>query len=188
MKGSQGTLEDYQRAEQFLEPNVNQLVRNEQVTPNWINESNRFSYKRQLPDGKQFLLVDASHNTREPAFDHERLATALSQATGVECTAVDLPFERFEFVEDGQEIHFVVGDARYDCNLTNYECCQIGQVESPSRELERTSPDGKWIAFLQDHNLFVRSVESGEVIQLSDDGVGKYDYTASLPSPPRKVE
>ncbi|MCH8293490.1 DPP IV N-terminal domain-containing protein [Candidatus Poribacteria bacterium] len=188
MKGSQGTLEDYQRAEQFLEPNVNHLVRNEQVTPNWINESNRFSYKRQLPDGKQFLLVDASQNTREPAFDHERLATALSQATGVECTAVDLPFERFEFVEDGQAIHFVVGDARYDCNLTNYECCQIGQVESPSRELERTSPDGKWVAFLQDHNLFVRSVESGEVIELSDDGVGKYDYTASLPSPPTMVD
>ncbi len=185
---AQGTREDYERAELFLRPNVTRLVLNERVTPNWIDESDRFWYRSELPDGKQFLLVDAAETTREPAFDHDRLAAGLSQAADTQYVGSDFPFDEFEFVDEEAAIRFEVDGVQYVCELADYLCERAEPEEVPAqRELERESPDGKWIAFLKDHNVYVRSAGSGEVIQLSDDGVDDYDYIASLPDPPQMV-
>src|SRR5437588_354443 len=43
------------------------------------------------------------------------------------------------------------------------------------------SPDGRWIAFVRDHNLFVSSTETGQEIQLTRDGERDYDYATPLP-------
>lgn len=205
--GAQGTRADYQRAEQFLSPNVDELVLNESVNPEWIGESDRFWYRRQLPDGKLFLVVDADRATREPAFDHERLASALSQATGTTFEADNLPFETFELGEEVRlggdargSIELTVDELAYRCDLQSYACEPAegrrgergggrggggrgGAGFGGQPRLNRPSPDGKWVAFHRDHNLWVRSTESGEEIRLSDDGEAANDYMESLPSP-----
>lgn len=52
------------------------------------------------------------------------------------------------------------------------------------------SPDGKWRAFIQDKNVYVRSLDSdgdeGEPIALSSDGGGGFDYSEPLWSPDSK--
>ena len=48
---------------------------------------------------------------------------------------------------------------------------------------EVPSPDGKLLAFVRDHNLWVRVRATGEQIQLSHDGAHHYDYATPLPSP-----
>ncbi|MGD2217444.1 MAG: DPP IV N-terminal domain-containing protein [Gemmatimonadales bacterium] len=187
---AQGTREDYQRAERFLRPSVDSLVLNERVAPNWIAETDRFWYRRELPDGKQFLLVDPDQNTRDPAFDHERLAAGLSEAVAdTQYVGTDLPFDEFEFVEEKAAIRVEADGAEFVCDLTDYACEKREPEEEPEeRRLEEESPDGKWVAFLEDHNVYVRSVETNEVIQLSDDGVEGYDYTEYLPSTPDMVQ
>src|SRR5262245_38063262 len=63
------------------------------VTPHWFANETRFWYRNDLRGGaKEFILVDAEKGTRRPAFDHEKLAAALSKAAGEEFKADRLPF------------------------------------------------------------------------------------------------
>ncbi len=59
--------------------------------------------------------------------------------------------------------------------LENYQC---RTVPKPPRILGhgRLSPDGREIAFPREHNLYVRSRDGTEEIQLTDDGEPYYDY------------
>src|SRR5690606_13560315 len=50
------------------------------------------------------------------------------------------------------------------------------------------SPDGLWQAFTRDHDLYVRSMESGDEIRLTSDGVDGWDYATPLPNPLRLIE
>lgn len=182
---AQGTAEDYARAERFLPSNLDGLVLNERVTPNWIGRSDRFWYRRDLPDGEEFVVVDAARNTRRPAFDHARLAAGLASVLGREVQANRLPLERFEFTDDETAIEVWVDSARWRCSLATYECAaaEPRSEEPAGRRRMGRSPDGKWEVFVRDHNLYVRSTETGEEIQLTHDGERYYAYATPLPSP-----
>src|SRR5262249_31753929 len=52
-----------------------------QMTPHWLRNDAGFWYRNDLADGtREFILVDAIKGTRDPGFDHRRLAKALSGA------------------------------------------------------------------------------------------------------------
>jgi hypothetical protein len=44
------------------------------------------------------------------------------------------------------------------------------------------SPDGKWAAYVDHYNLFVRNLSTGAVAQLTSDGERFWDYATPLPS------
>jgi dipeptidyl-peptidase 4 len=175
---AQGTVEDYQRAEKFLPGNVRHLVHVADVRPNWIEKTNRFWYHRNGPTGAEFILVDADHNSSTPAFDHEKLAAVLSHNTKREYKPTELPFDHIEFVDSGKAIRFEADDAQWTCTLSDYECKQ-GPPENPYESL---SPDKRWSAYVKDFNLFVRDVSTGQVLQLTQDGLAGWDYATPLPS------
>src|SRR5512135_818212 len=90
------TPADYARAERQLAAAVNPLVIGGQVSANWL-AGDSFWYRYQVPDGYEFMLVDPTARTRQPAFDHARLAAALSTAAKGDYTAHTLPFRAFAF-------------------------------------------------------------------------------------------
>ena len=51
-------------------------------------------------------------------------------------------------------------------------------IDDTTNENEITSPDNKWIAFSKDYNLYVKSLESEEVKQLSKSGKKEYEYAS----------
>lgn len=175
---AQGTLEDYQRAQRFLPGNLRHQVFIADVRPNWIEKTNRFWYHRVGPKGAEFVLVDADHNTAAPAFDHEKLAAALSRTTKREYKPTELPFDNIEFVDKGQAIRFQMDNAQWTCKLANYEC-QEGPAVNWNEVL---SPDRRWAAYVKSYNLYVRDVSTGQVAQLTQDGVADWDYATPLPS------
>lgn len=174
---AQGTLEDYQRAQRFLSGNLRNVVSVADVRPNWIEKTNRFWYRRVGPNGSEFILVDAENNTSGPAFDHAKLAAALSHASTHEYQSTKLPLEDLEFAE-GNAIRFNLAKKLWTCTLADYQC-----KESPADDPnESLSPDKKWAAYVQDHNLYVRNVSTGSVVKLTDDGIRSWDYATPLPS------
>jgi len=182
----QGTRADYQRAEQFLAPAVNDLVLNERPSPHWIADSDRFWYVRQLAAGKHFVIVDPAARTRVPAFDHDRLAAGLATVTGMEVTGSELPFDTFEFIDDESSIRVAVEGDSLVCDLQSYACRREGEAPPDGPQgprLEVASPDGQWVAYQRNYNLWVRSTASGEEFPLSSDGAFEYDYSASIASP-----
>src|ERR1051326_8148105 len=70
-----------------------------QITPHWFRENTRFWDRNDLREGcKDFCVVNPNHGTRQPAFDHQKLAASLSKATGKEFKPDKLPFSEIEFV------------------------------------------------------------------------------------------
>ncbi len=175
---SQITWADYTRAEQFLPWNATKLIFNAEVHPNWIAGSDRFWYHRAGRDGATFMLVDPATGRSEPAFDHVRLAAALSQTAGAHYVHTALPFETFAFTHDEHAIQFDVAGKRWTCDLTTYDCVPDAIEETPKTEAR--SPDGRWAAFVQDDNLFVRAIATGTERQITTDGT-RYNAYATLP-------
>ncbi len=173
----QGTASDYRHAEEFLPGNLQKTVYVADVFPNWIGRSDRFWYLKMGPAGTEFMLVDAQKNTLGPAFDQARLAEALSHATGRSYRANHLPFYFFHYVNEGAGIDFEIGQTEWACTLSNYECRR-----QPERaRYESLSPNGEWAAFVRNHNLYVRHVSTGAVVQLTYNGVPGDDYATPLP-------
>ena len=97
------TSADYARAEDFMGYNTAPLVYRAGVRPNWM-ENDRFWYRVTTAEGAEFIVVDPEAGTRRPAFDHARVAAALSSASGVRYDAHHLPFTEIELPADGKSV------------------------------------------------------------------------------------
>jgi dipeptidyl-peptidase-4 len=176
----QGSKADYERAEQFLGQNARLLVAGQTVTPVWLPNSDRFWYRNNTGAGSEFLVVDPAAGTKQKAFDHVRLAAALSIANDTAYEPHKLPFQTFEFLDNGRTIRFELDTLRGGtCNVTTYLCTAWSKPErKPAGEVR--SPDGKWIAFTRAGNVWVRAVDGGAETQLTNDAAPDYGYATPL--------
>jgi dipeptidyl aminopeptidase/acylaminoacyl peptidase len=176
-----------------------------QVTPNWFHDNTRFWYRNDLAGGtREFVLVDAEAGKRGPAFDHKKLAAALSKAAGKEYTADRLPFDSIDFVQDDKAVRFKIAGTTWQCDLSSYACFppaaaappdagspdhEAGDVELvQQRQAERSgrSPDGDWTAFVKESNVFVRDANGNET-KLTKDGTAAVAYGMLNWSPDSKA-
>lgn len=180
------TADDYARAERFMGYSTAPLVFRTAVRPNWLPDD-RFWYRVSVPGGAEFVLVDPARATKEPAFDHTRLAAALSSAASGKYTALTLPFNDFEYTSDTTAIEFAASKRRWRCDRAGASCTLLeaaGEVRAgappgggpPSARAQILSPDGTRAAFVRDHNLWVRDVKSGPETQMTTDGAAEFAY------------
>ncbi|MEX2531008.1 MAG: alpha/beta fold hydrolase [Gemmatimonadota bacterium] len=169
------TSEDYARAEQFLPWNVRQMVSNDLVDPTWL-DNDRFWYRNRIPEGHAFVLVDPAASTQRPAFDHVRLADALSAAADTVYQPYVLPFSEFDFLDGDRAVEFWTDEfARWAVDLDTYAV--TGPESVPQRLDDRVlSPDGRWEAFQRDYDVWVRSTGTGAETRLSRNGEEHYGY------------
>jgi dipeptidyl aminopeptidase/acylaminoacyl peptidase len=93
------------------------------IKPNWFADNTRFWYCKDLRGGgKEFVLVDAAKGIRTLAFNHEKLATALSKAAGEAFKGDRLPFSEITFVDDSQAVQFQAANRTWRCDLNSYQC------------------------------------------------------------------
>jgi hypothetical protein len=103
----------------------------DRVEPHWFANDSRFWYRNNLRNGtKEFVLVDAEKGKRGPAFDHAKLATALSKAANEKYEADRLPFDAIEFVDDGKAIRFSSRGKSWRCSLDDYVCTEARPDEN----------------------------------------------------------
>lgn len=178
---AQGTPEDYARARRFLPDNRDGLVLNEQPVARWIGETDRFWYRREASaEGEEFMLVDAATATRAPLFDHARLAGVLAARLDTTVTATDFPFDVFELSDDARTIEFELDDdVRWRCSIVEYTCERLPEEEEDAGR----SPDGRWVVFVRDHDLILRSTENGREQRLTADGTPEHAWATRMPSP-----
>ncbi len=187
---------DYVRA-QGLRERQEALVRNVPEPASWVGTTRRFVYRRAQPDGHTFVMVDADTREKSPAFDHARIAAALSTATGGTYTATRLPFSSFTFVPDEDAIAATVEGRRWTCRLDGDATCTSPDVPPPG-EIRRgitgpvrpdfpgtprahASPDGRWEAVVDNFNVAIRQAGTTTLTRLSTDGSeGDYYDPASI--------
>jgi dipeptidyl-peptidase-4 len=165
---AQLTKADYDRAARFLAQNQDKSVLNASVAPHWLPGGDRFWYRRQTTSGHfEFVIVDAAAGgSRKPAFDHAAVAAGLTQALGKPVEADELPFQVFRFGAKGA-IEAVIDGKLWSCAA---RLCTSGAAPAPS-VIEVASPDGKWLAYVKDYNIWIKPAGGGEGFALTTDGV-----------------
>jgi len=172
------TAQDYARAEQFMGYHTTPLVLGAPVRPSWL-PGDRFWYHNTIPQGAEFVLVDPARRTRSRAFDHERVAAALSRAADTTYGAFSLPFTQLDFSSDGRSISFDIGSRRWTCDVQGAQCTGETRRGDDARRNAIASPDGKRAAFIRDHNLWVRDLTTGAEKPLTTDGSKDFGYATN---------
>jgi dipeptidyl aminopeptidase/acylaminoacyl peptidase len=181
---SQGTAADYDRALGLRERWL-YLTENLSEPAVWVGNTSRFHYRKTVRGGFQFMIFDAATRDKRAAFDHERLAAALSKGTGEPYAALRLPFVDFRFSSDERSIEMTVGGTPWTCRLADYVCATrpasrparqprsfgaVRDLEVPADNRPKRSPDGAWEAFVQNFNIVIRPAGRSTVTVLSSDG------------------
>ncbi len=181
------TAKDYERAEAFLGYNTSPFVDRANLSPNWL-PGDKFWYSVSTAQGNEFILVDPAKKTRTTAFDSQKLAAALSTASGKTYDANKLPFQSIGYSADGKSILFSVDAEKWAYNpATNQVTADTSKpVAGKTAALtgrasrgggnEVMSPDRSKAVFIKDYNLWVRDVASGKQTQLTTDGVKDFGY------------
>jgi dipeptidyl aminopeptidase/acylaminoacyl peptidase len=164
---AQGTAADYERA-RSLKATYEQAAGVVAEPATWIETTSRFWYRRAVPGGNEFVVVDAATKQKQPAFDHARLAAALSAATGRPYGALTLPFARIAYTKDEHGLEVAVDAAPWTCDLASYTCRKVERRSDFSEsglprdcrtlptDTPLVSPDGRWEALVQNFNVAIR--------------------------------
>jgi dipeptidyl aminopeptidase/acylaminoacyl peptidase len=108
------------------------------IEPHWLAGGTRFWYSRDLAGNmKKFVLVDAVKGSREPAFDHARLAAALGKAMGKPLDAQRLPIEGLNFSQNEPYVVVRCEGKFWKCDLRNYE---LQEEKGPSKPAPSVPP------------------------------------------------
>ncbi len=166
---------DYAAAERFLGTKTTPLVFGAVAGVTWLH-ADRLWYRNTFAGGYEFIETNVSAQTRRRAFDHERLAAALSAATDTTYDPFDLPLTRLQTAAGGEAIEFDVDPQRFSCDIRTYRCTDLTAWSGRSVSV---SPDRTRAAFIRDYNLWLRDLISGEEIQLTTDGVEDFGYATN---------
>lgn len=185
---AQGTATDYNRA--FSYPDrVKDKVFYSGVTPQWLGSTDKFWYIRTTPTGKIYTLVDAVKKTRSPLFDHLKLAEKLSAATEKKIELENLSLPSLHLSDNADTLTFLLYNKKWSYVQSSGKLSQQakdieqkwgywGTVDNERKGEPVISPDKKWSAFVRDHNLFLKNLESGTERALSTDGSYENYYSA----------
>ena len=129
---AQITAGDYQRAQSLRQQYESAAVLVPD-TPTWAGTTHRFYYRRSVANGFEFVIVDADTQRKERAFDHTRLAEALSRASGRTYSPTRLPFNNFTFNDALSAIDMTIDGARWTCTLADYAVPHAGRRRPRAR-------------------------------------------------------
>lgn len=180
--GSALTAQDYDRASRFLPDNIPALVLNARFEPHWRSGTpERFTYRRELGKGRlEFVSVEAATGRRTPAFPHEIIAQGLRTASGKDVDATRLPLADFE-EGTNRTIRFSAFGSQWSCGTLRAGCRKL---EAPAAfdPLAVPSPDGRWLAYFEGGNLWVRSRDGQERFALTTDAAPHLSYASHVQS------
>ena len=184
---AQGTAADYARAE-GLRDRLKGTVVNAVDQTAWIDSTSRFWYRRSTKTGSEFVLVDADTREKRAAFDHTRLAAALTPLLGHSVDPAALPLTTIAFTEGERALVVTADSSPVRCTLADYQCAKLPPrqgggrggnpgvggglygARAPEPDVPRVSPDKMWEAMIRNDNLYIRKVGATQGVLLSTDG------------------
>lgn len=189
---AQGTVEDYNRAYAMKEKYSASKIFYSNVQPQWIRGTHQFWYVRQTPEGRIYVVVDADKKTRRNLFDNEKLAKALSVASGREVKAERINLERLRVDKSLDTLRFNYAQRMWKYAIRKNQLMAEGNVPVPPQrphwmvvDDEKKggpvpSPDRKYVAYIKNDNIYVRNIATGQEKQLSVDGTLSNYYSSYI--------
>lgn len=172
---AQGTAADYERAA-GLKAKYEAAVVDIAGTPSWIGNTHRLWYRKLSRGMNLYMIFDAGTLQKNPAFDHDKIASSLSKLTGNTYKAQDLPLTQLRFDNSLTSFTANLDSTTLRCTIADSVCSKTEFPTRPPSPIR--SPDGKWEALIINYNLAIREINAKEPIVLSTDGSEGNYYNA----------
>ncbi|HKR11499.1 MAG TPA: hypothetical protein VJT15_05565, partial [Pyrinomonadaceae bacterium] len=153
---AQGTIADYDRAN-GLRAKYEAAAIDMAGQPAWIGTTHRFWYRKLSRGASEFVIFDADTLKKQPAFDHAKIATSLSQLTGNTYKPHDLSLAQLRFDNSIGSFTATIDGTNIRCSISDSSCTKVDPPSQGGNRPERPvkSPDGKWEASINNYNLVV---------------------------------
>jgi len=183
--------EDYQHALN-LGPHYASLVDGEPSDPAWV-DAGHFIFRRGVlrenhAPVQEYWLVDVDTGVQRVLFERTRLAAALARASGLPVDADALGLRHLTF-SPPIHLNFRRGRDHWRCNLAADQCEVVSRdperyswdmtpAQNAGQAHARTSPDGRWRAWVEHGQLVVARADGGGRPWRSREG-SEADYHAA---------
>ena len=170
-RGRHLTAGDYVRAEQFMPYETAPLVDDDVQHVHWLR-GKRFWFIDHDASGDHYRIMDAATGKVAAAFNQVKLAAALGNAIGKPVPAAKLRITAIKIVHGRLEV--TRAGKHFTCELSGVGHCSA----RPQRAHEHgiLSPNGQYVVFIRNWNLWVRDVRTGRLRQLTFQGVKNFGY------------
>jgi dipeptidyl aminopeptidase/acylaminoacyl peptidase len=191
---------NWELAEKFNAETMRRVTYSTTVAPRFIGKTDSLWYNWRDRNGNTFYLVFPPTRTKQPLFDHVRLAAALAAAHRKPYDPNKLPFTSVNFTKDHKAIRFTVDSTRYEWNLAAETIRNMGrpprgdslppdeerevgtggqqlfggggggQFGNQQGDFRNWSPDSSVFVFARDHNLYLVEKGKTDTLKLTTDG------------------
>ena len=170
---------NYQSAVSFMQANYNNKTAfNLHTRVNWFKDGSGFwfvDYGKNKKSYKTVLFKNTS--IVKELFNQQKLAEALNILNDTKLEENNLSLSNIQPTKEG--FSFSTKKKNYSLNIDSYKLIEVEKTEKKSKsEFESISPDGKWIAFTKNYNLYLKSTGTKRIHQLSFDGKKGYEYAS----------
>jgi len=196
---AQGTKADYQRADGLSTLGAGKVFRTK-VTPHWSSDNSRFWYRNDLAGGaRQFVVVDVAKGKRAAAFDHAKVAAALTKETGKKCTATHLPIDQLVLPADAAAVRFYALNSGWECDRSTSKLFKVPGMEKPKSIAPPRGTGGrrsrgsqgapgargaslrdKWTVLAKEGDLYLREKDGDTEYRLTSDGKADDAYSSRV--------
>lgn len=189
---AQGTLREYKKAI-TLDSLFRDKVFNSPSSFHWL-DTDLLWYVNNSSEGKKYLLLNPEEKTQKECFDHNALASLLSEEFDSDVDPTDIDISKLAFNDDLSELTFIHGDAKVLFNL-KANTLEVIDPEGGKRDSNRRywgsrfdektnppviSPDSTMTAFIKNDNLYIKDNSTEEETRLSYDGAPGFFYSTYI--------
>lgn len=184
---AQGTVADYKRAYELRNTFGLEHVYGVPTNPTWNERGDLLWYSLNTPEGIVYFKVDIKNRKRSVLFDRKKLAASIAEQCKQNIDETKLPIQQCRTSVGLDTLFFSFDGMNWNYDITKNRLSVIGKIPPIPKERHWmevddekgadpiSSPDGKYVAFIKNDNVYVRNVSSKEEKQLSTDGtLGNY--------------
>ncbi|WKK59615.1 DPP IV N-terminal domain-containing protein [Sphingobacterium sp. BN32] len=173
---------NYQQAAKFSPARLRTMIFSTEVSPNWINFSDKFWYEYSSPQGKNWYIVDPKARSKKEMFDRSEMAARITSIVRNPFDAQHLAIQNLRFKDNSDNIvRFEVQSSKdtvkskeeikkltnksdtikkkvffFEYNLSNNNLKEISDTTEKKDRLSWGSfnPDTTKVFFSKDYNLY----------------------------------
>ncbi len=190
---------NYQLAEKFRQFSLGKPLSKMSltITPNPINDSDRFWFDFTTSEGTKYYFVDPDKREKSLLFNNADIAEGISLITRDVISPFDLKISDIKFSKDLSSITFERRGKKYEYNRKSKKVSAIEEEEKQADDdiifsWMNFSPDEKYIMYAKNHNLYIKGnkkmgIDTTE-IQLTTDGERYYSFARNSENDEKEKE
>ena len=181
---------NYTLAEKFRNVGLGSLFAQNSMTiyPQFINGTDKFWFDFRTGQGIAYYFIDPEKRLKEPLFNMEIVLSQLSEDSRDVIDRKNFQLSDLRFSQNCKKLVFSYQEQDYEYDRVSQTLRKLPKEKEETTDEEEEimysyltfSPDGRYVLYARDHNLYVRGVKNKGVdtteIQLTSDGEPFYSY------------